>query len=161
MENILAPAHIHHPNNSANGRVPRRSPEKPGIPQVTRRLHTEEDGLCHDRLDRRGWIMVRGRGHDLGQRPDGHLQLLRLLGLRLQHPLTARQTALRQSLLGPPGHRRRPHPRVRGLVAGETRGEIRGIRRRRRKPRRQLESDARQHRYWYRQCLVRTLRGAV
>ena len=130
MEIILAPSRLPRPDYGANGRVPRRTPYEQRLPQITRSVYTEEDGLCHDSSDRGRRVMVRGGRHDLGERPYGHLQLLRLLGLRVQHTLTARQAAFRQGILGPLGHCGRPDPLVWRFFYRGTWREIRWVGRR-------------------------------
>lgn len=90
MESLLAAACLHNPYHGANGPIPRYPPHSAGVPEIACGLHPEDYSLCHLCIDRRWRLMVRGGGHDIHKRPDSHLQLFRVLRLRLQHTATRR-----------------------------------------------------------------------
>ena len=99
---ILAAPCLPIAHNGADGGVSGYSSFFAPVPDS---LPAQDDGVCHQRSHRRRWVVVRGREHDHRQRSDSHLQLLRLLRLRVLHSLAQRQASRRQGFRGGGGHR--------------------------------------------------------
>ena len=87
MGSLLAETRLPPPEHGANG--PRSgttpTPLKIRDPAISVAVHDEMYRLHNHVPHNGGRVMVRGYQPDLPLRPDSHLQLLRLLRLRLQH----------------------------------------------------------------------------
>ena len=86
VEEFLAKAYIPAADDGANGGERGLAPDEPGDPQESDPVHTSDHGVCDDGADDRRWFVVRRCQPDEPERSHGHLQLLGVLRVCVQHP---------------------------------------------------------------------------